>query len=270
MLNLLKTYWPAALLALAVLAVIDGSLSSLLTCHPVSPKTGSGANQQQTEEYCTAFSGPLLSALRGVAEVTHKYEGLITAAFTVVLAVFTGRLWYSTEKLWNVTKIAAEVAQVAAEYIPVVEGAYVYVIVEKIDRGCIDDASGEEITEPFSVEIALKNFGKTPAFIQNVVAGIKYVSTDGNIDSGYERFFVPPETLIGAGDFSSYRERIVLGELSQEQAHRIRTFAGAIILDGTLVYTDIWGNRWTTPFDGRYDPDAKRFNVAHQERKKTN
>jgi hypothetical protein len=106
--NWLKTYWPVACLGLAVLAVIDGTLSSLLTCHPISHNPGTGADTQQAKEECTALGGPVLTALTWIAESSHKYEGLITAAFTVVLAVFTGRLWYSTEGLFRVTKIVAD------------------------------------------------------------------------------------------------------------------------------------------------------------------
>jgi hypothetical protein len=110
--NWLKTYWPVAILALLMLAVVDGTLSSLLTCHPtVGANTGNGTNQQQAKEYCTALDGPVLVTLRWVARITHKYEGLITAAFTVVLAIFTARLWFSTEKLSESTKQLVEGAE---------------------------------------------------------------------------------------------------------------------------------------------------------------
>jgi hypothetical protein len=108
MLSWLKTYWPVVVLGLMMIAVIDSTLSSLLTCHPVGGNTGAGADSQQAKENCTAFGGPVLATLTWIAEVSHKYEGLITAAFTVVLAVFTGRLWYSTEGLFRVTKTVAD------------------------------------------------------------------------------------------------------------------------------------------------------------------
>jgi hypothetical protein len=158
---------------------------------------------------------------------------------------------------------AARAAQAAAEYIPVVEGAYVYVMIERFVSDCIDDLVGMEISAPPAVEISLKNFGKTPAFIHRVVARLNCVPIkNGN----YERFFVPPETVLGAGETTSYCETIPLGDLSMNDVVRVRKHAAQIILEGTLVYADIWGAEWTVRFDGRYDPDSKRFSVSHQER----
>jgi hypothetical protein len=113
--NWLKTYWPFAILALLMLAALDATLSSLLSCLPVSATSGASADAQQAKENCTAFAGPVLTTLRWIAGATHKYEGLITAAFTVVLAIFTGRLWFSTEKLSESTKKLVEGAEDTAK-----------------------------------------------------------------------------------------------------------------------------------------------------------
>jgi hypothetical protein len=162
---------------------------------------------------------------------------------------------------------AALAAQAAAEYIPVVEGAYVYVVIEKFVSDRMDDLTGIEFTDPPAVEISLKNFGKTPAFIQRVIARLNCVPIK-NGDPG--RFFVPPETILGAGEKTAYTETIALGDLMMEEAFRVRKHSAHIILEGTLVYADIWGVEWTVPFNGRYDADTRRFSVAHEQRAKTN
>jgi hypothetical protein len=159
---------------------------------------------------------------------------------------------------------AARAAQAAAEYIPVVEGAYVYVLVDEFSRAQIDDIKGQEITDPPAVKISLKNFGKTPAFIHRVVARLNCVPI---VNGDFERFFVPPETLIGAGETTNYGETIALKKsLSPLEAFRIGKHSAHIILEGQLVYADILGKKWTVPFTGRYDADTKRFSVAHEPR----
>jgi hypothetical protein len=95
----LKRYWPALILCGLLIALFDGVISSLLTCHPISENAGDSAKTQEAKEYCTALNGPALISIRWVAHIAHKYEGLITAAFTIVLAAFTGTLWWSTDKL---------------------------------------------------------------------------------------------------------------------------------------------------------------------------
>jgi hypothetical protein len=162
---------------------------------------------------------------------------------------------------------AARAAQAAAEYIPVVEGAYVYVLLDKFVSDQIDDIKGEEITDPPAVKISLKNFGKTPAFIQRVVARLNCVPI---VNGDFERFFVPPETVLGAGETTTYRETITLKKsLSSQEASRIGKHSAHITLEGQLVYADILGKKWTVPFMGRYDADTKRFSVAHEPRQET-
>ena len=58
--------------------------------------------------------------------------------------------------------------------------------------------------------------------------------------------------------------------LSLAEARRIEARSAIILLQGTIYYADIWGDEGATDFDGRYEPDSKRFNIAHKLRKKTN
>jgi hypothetical protein len=144
----------------AVAAVIDGTLSSLLTCHPVGAQTGSGANEQQAKENCTALSGPVLTTLGWIAAVTHKYEGLITAAFTVVLAVFTGRLWYSTDNLWKAT---TELVRGAEDTAQRQLRAYVGVTVPDSELRYPDQSLQSSDPSIFKIALEIRNSGQTPA-----------------------------------------------------------------------------------------------------------
>lgn len=115
MLDWLKKYWAALVLIALLIAILDATLSSLLTCHPASNNPGNAADAEQVKDECTALSGPVLLTIKWLATIAHKYEGLVTAAFTIVLAVFTARLWYSTEKLWHATNTLADDAKKTAK-----------------------------------------------------------------------------------------------------------------------------------------------------------
>ena len=99
----LKRYWPALFLCVLLIALLDGVISSLVTCHPITNQPNASAKAQETKENCTALHGPILISIRWAAHITQKYDGVITAALTLVLAFFTGTLWWSTDKLWQVT-----------------------------------------------------------------------------------------------------------------------------------------------------------------------
>jgi hypothetical protein len=109
MLVLLKRYWPALVLSALLLMLLDGALSSLLTCHPIGAQPGGGGAQKQQE--CTALSGPMLVSLVAIIDFLDKHGEAVTGVFTVILAIFTGRLWFSTEKLWGVTNDSVQLAR---------------------------------------------------------------------------------------------------------------------------------------------------------------
>jgi hypothetical protein len=97
----LKRFWPALFAIGFLIAVVDGTISSLATCHPVSEQPSQSAANQKAPEECSALKGPILTTLVWTGDIAHKFEGLITAIFTVVLAGFTAALWRSTDKLWD-------------------------------------------------------------------------------------------------------------------------------------------------------------------------
>src|SRR5260221_8182891 len=105
-------------------------------------------------DLCSYIRGPLLTTLSCVAGLSHKYEGIITAAFTVVLAIFTARLWFSTEKLSESTKQLVEGAEDTAQR---QLRAYVHTI------GKDFLVQGEE-HERFVHRFSVLNAGQTPAY----------------------------------------------------------------------------------------------------------
>ena len=106
----LKKYWIVLLLIAFLIAIVDVTLSSLLTCHPVSNEANQSVSAQKPQE-CTAFMGPVLLSLEWLVDFFDEHGEAVVAAFTAVLAVFTGRLWISTEKLWKSANETAELAR---------------------------------------------------------------------------------------------------------------------------------------------------------------
>jgi hypothetical protein len=143
---------------LLMLAAIDGTFSSLLTCHPKSANVGGGA---ATMEECTALKGPILISLTWLLEGLHKYEGVVTGVFTILLAAFTGRLWFSTEKLWSVTLRSAKTAERA-----LTELEAPFISVKIIETGI---ARGPDDGHNFhTLSVVIVNYGRTPARIIEV------------------------------------------------------------------------------------------------------
>jgi hypothetical protein len=195
------------------------------------------------------------------AYVIERNAG-ITALFTVVLAA-------STILLWIVTNKAAEAAKVAAEYIPMVEGAHVYVVmkVDNVQHQIRAIATTPTLPMGFTakIDVALKNFGKTPAFIERFTARLLVVSAKKPI-SGPEAN-IQPNTIIGTGEETKLLT-VSASPLSKTDAEEIWRCAAALVLAGTLIYRDILGVEWTVPFDGRFDNEAGRFRIDNQPRQK--
>ena len=97
-LQIIKRYWPAIVLSLALVLILDGTISSLVTCHP--PPNGPSASQNSNEN-CTVFNGPLISLIRNIGTFFETHDKGIIAAFTVILAVSTIGLWLATIGLYK-------------------------------------------------------------------------------------------------------------------------------------------------------------------------
>jgi hypothetical protein len=219
---------------------------------------GGDKGEETAKESHHRISSVVIRYVRCTGRFVDGHGVGITAIFTIVLSA-------STILLWIVTNKAAEAAKAAAEHIPVVEGAFVYVL--KVEEDLFGDRLNWIEKDQFEggmprVQIRLKNFGKTPAFIERFAVHLNCIGTDINV-SGKE-VHIQPNTIIGAGEesppASSPSLRIEI-TLTAAQATRIKKGSAAILLRGTLVYSDIWESQWTAPFDGRYDAESGSFRL---------
>jgi hypothetical protein len=155
-----------------MVAMMDGVLSSLLTCHPA----GNQANQSvDSEDYqkCTALAGPVLISLTAIVDFIDTHGDVFVAAFTAVLAVFTARLWVSTEKLWTATKDTAERQERDTRTL---QRAYL-----SVEPGGIHPFP--DGTHRMSCDLIIKNAGSLPA-------RTSIIFTDR--EDSHKRYFVPP------------------------------------------------------------------------------
>lgn len=254
--------WKAYLLACVLLALcLLAVWNSNAFQHCIQASEGYAGGQTIKERATNIL--PLLNTHLGcTGELLHRNAEAITGLFTLILAI-------STILLWRATGAAADAAKTAAAYIPTVEGAHVYVVI-KIDEifehiRVGKNAEGADFEIP--IYIALSNFGKTPAFIERFTARLSYASTAKQL-SGLEAR-IQPNTIVAAGDETQPPLRVAAPPLSPTDAEEIWRAAASLILDGTLVYRDIWGGKWTVRFAGRTDNDNSRFRLDNYPRKKT-
>lgn len=191
----------------------------------------------------------------------------VLALATLGLGVATLFLYFAGEKHVAVAMRAADAATAAAEHIPTVEGAYLRVILieDAISGGLAYIEQGEsQYNLSFAIRIALKNYGKTPAFVESFSARLSYVTN--KIGFGRETR-IPPNIGIGTGE-ETIPYPVAFPHLSPLQCAALRGFEAKLILRGTLVYRDIWNAEWTVPFDGRFG-GADGFRIDNQPRRKS-
>jgi hypothetical protein len=203
-----------------------------------------------------------------------KYTKLLFAA-TAVLAVITAGLVAAgffqvrdAKRSITAAEIAAKAAQAAAEHIPIVEGAFVYLLlVEDLigDRLNLIENGQLDFGVP-RIQIRLKNFGKTPAFIDTFRAHLSCAA----INISGQEISIQPNTIIGAGAESPIAPDSLRIEISlpAEDATKVKDRSAVILLTGTLIYSDIWECKWTAPFDGRYDAEHGRFRLDNYAQQK--
>jgi hypothetical protein len=237
MLAWIHRYASAIILSLALLALLDATISSLVTCHPPA---------EQAPEQCSALQGPLLRSLIWLADIGRKYEGLITAIFTVVLAGFTAALWRSTDKLWQAAA-AQETARAAETRI--LQRAYV-----AVEPMGIHMMLGRD---KLIGHVFMTNAGNLPAKRVAWVIDIKFSQNDKETDFPIGELkgnvVIVPSAHAPRGSGSSVRikdlQRIA-GVSMSANADENDIF---LYVWGALTYDDGFGSIRTTKFCHRYN-----------------
>ncbi|HTC19085.1 MAG TPA: hypothetical protein VK690_08220 [Stellaceae bacterium] len=187
------------------------------------------------------------------------------AIFTLLLALGTFWLGFISNK-------AASAAKAAAEALPIVERAYVYPVVvsvvgmaEYIDESTIYFLNPDQIDKPRpetrDIAFKIKNYGKTPAILKSVFAGL------GVWPIGAEIGLSIPEATLGPMDITSDFTAAMQVGLTRNQAKHILAYEAHLGFSGTIVFDDIWGNENTTTFLFVWDNEIKRMALRGVETK---
>jgi hypothetical protein len=250
MLDWLKKYWLALIASALLLAILDGTISSLMTCHPITDASGHAADAKKAEEECTALHGPILIGMEWAAHIAHKYEGLITAVTTIFLAIFTGRLWWSTDQLW---KSATAAAKAQSDDTRILQRAYISVVPLGIIRYRLMDRYG--------CHVGFHNSGNLPAthvtwFMHRKVS-TDPVRKDFSInEQRFEGDLVIPQHITAPKGTMSFSKRFI-ERFNQGNDGRNRF----VYVWGEVRYTDGFGKRRWIKFCHRYN--LAPFNVSY-------
>jgi hypothetical protein len=203
-----------------------------------------------------------------IGKFLNDYGTAITAISSVVIAAFTIILGTFTVKLAQSTKIAAKATKSAVDALPVVERAYVYPVIVSSDGVAkyIQDAVVFGVDDPdnydtpsdgfVSVTFRLKNYGKTPAIVKAVYAGL------GVQPIGAEIGFAVADGTLGAMESTGeFKADTQLG-ITTAQATNIIAYCGWFCLDGTIEFSDIWGNDYVNRFTFTWSPDVERMTLS--------
>jgi hypothetical protein len=240
MLDFVRKTWPALLLALALVLILDGTISTLLTCHPPDDSKGSHNNQ----ENCTVFRGPLISLISISGDFFEKHDKGIVAAFTVILAISTILLWWSTRQLWETTVISTNRQEAETK---ILQRAYISVKPLGINYYTSKDGS---IDKEVVGHVNIVNVGRLPAqtWIDPEQPHIKWFSDDkvgkNSLPSGNG---IPigikdPVGVLGPG-----------GEMTVGTgAHPNKCRDGYLYVWGRVDYLDGFGHGCFTTFCHRY------------------
>jgi hypothetical protein len=240
MLSWLKQYWLALTLIALLIALLDGMLSSLITCHPAGDKPNQTIGAQQSQE-CTALAGPVLLSLRSTIDFIDERAEAVVAVLTAVLACFTATLWWSSDKLWRVTNNTLTHAEETSR-----RELRAYIGVEP--RG-VKRLAGED---RLLGHVVIRNFGKIPA--KNISI---YILTDYYPDPTKMTFKIgelydskialPPRAkmIFGAASVVDIDSIIVTGDGKAD-------YIGFIFVYGKVTYTDEFNTEGWTEFCHRY------------------
>jgi hypothetical protein len=198
------------------------------------------------------------------------------AFFTLVLAGSTIGLWAATIALYiagerqikltrdisnrqaieiqnqiDIARQANRAAQKSADAAVATERARLFVVIENNFLNCINAAASFDGLAQFDetpltindmpmAGILFKNYGKTPAVIDEVGVGLVYSETTP--DPVYD-VRVVMENIVGPGDVTGKFGTMISGQMMISQAEKVRRGEGTLWIFGYVSYDDVFGER---------------------------
>jgi hypothetical protein len=203
-----------------MLAVMDGTLSSLLTCSPITPGGGGGAHAE-----CTALGGPVLTTLNAITDFLDGHGEAVTALFTIVLAVFTARLWYSTESLFRVTKVVADADRP-------------HMIPSEMTISGIRQPPAEDGLIKTILKYKFTNYGRSPAFMKRFCLMVRVASHELETVPNYGEPTNTDFIIVVNGWWGSIEADPSIISIRPEDAAEILSGTCSLMVLGFIEYDD--------------------------------
>jgi hypothetical protein len=205
-------------------------------------------------------------------------DGVITTAATVVIAFFTivlarvtGRQAKLTRELAVSTAVAAEAAKksadVAEQSLTDLEGPFLYPLIETEDvQASIQALRVYVHTYPDNpdnpihpvISFKFRNYGRSPALLQSISAVFFYGQPNDVHHDQLAGF--ASEMLIDAGAMSeTSTARRLLEGIGKNEYQSIMAGVGKVLLRGSIIFFDIFGNRYEQKFCLAWKPDMNKF-----------
>jgi hypothetical protein len=208
------------------------------------------------------FRGPLSSLVR----IMFNWWGNTFHNADAYVALFTAVLAFSTILLWFVTKKAADAANLNAEAVIEAERARIFVQILGENTGLIGkvvsqlthpDSDNITVGTPIKITYRLKNYGKTPAIIQELAHNI-IIAPDLPKEREYKALVpIPIEQIIGAGDSSKDTFCQYISIIKIKQAKAMHAIGGTTLwFYGCISYDDTFGWNHRLDFVWHYNGDT--------------
>ena len=210
------------------------------------------------QENVGGFYRLLVGSRLCLGEFVHSTGDGIIAIFTVILGIATWFLWRATRNLvedariastnqLEVAKISSTAAKVAAEKVPIVERAYVYPrIVEEKVFDAIEAV--KQNLDPASyiprVYFAVKNYGKTVAFITDINGRLTCIS-ETPVVRDTDDWHISYDVALEPNGTTETFSADLKPHLTKEEADGIADGTAKLHFLGWIAFRDVWGDkRW--------------------------
>lgn len=185
--------------------------------------------------------------------------GVLQAGATVLSVFFTG--WAALAAAH-----AARSAKQAVDVIPILERAYPFIVIEEetIQRSLSSYAQDNTIVTTSvgptpKLRFSVKNYGRTPARILDIVGHFRIVRTPPTIDSG-DKTFIPYESMLATGDKTDPPFEVSLDHsLVAADYLAIHNGTATIWFTGWISYRDMWGKDDSAMFAWRWNARLKKL-----------
>lgn len=228
-------------------------------------------------QYGYGLSDPLLAGvvhfLQWVAGVLERHEKLLIVAATITIAWFTGTLWRATDRLWqagekqigvsqkaaDAAKLAADANNAQARFFKSAERAYVKI--SHRDPGI----RMEEDSDCCEIIFEVRNWGRTPGEVTDVVIGYKLLEFGKKLDVPYpfsnaERESFPNAFLVANEAF------FISKHIKKSQFLNVDK---QLWVFGYVDYIDAFGDRWRGGYARKF-VDQKGNNLVYNTESREN